>query len=224
QSDLHISHCGGFHSRRLNTLVALLSTAAALFGHPPVQWDAETLGCDPSLSSLPTRDQRSFSSALAEVADWLLDTPRHSDEFIVLYLDDQLDLQAWGKVRQLLDTVTAALPAPLFITPGELEAITRELGSVPSIEQLVRQYGKRVLLMSGADYSEEMSWLAFNHHSPCDFGEPLFSYFEPAPHCSFHPPFRSWHQPTMRGRLLRSPTCHLSYGPYNCSMKRGENI
>ena len=45
---------------------------------------------------------------------------------------------------------------------------------MPSIDQLVTVYGKRVLLMSASDYGSDMSWLAFDHHSPCDFTEPVF--------------------------------------------------
>lgn len=57
QGALRIAHCGGFHSPQLNQLVAALNALAALFGHP-LQWDAETLGCDPSMSSIPAGDQR----------------------------------------------------------------------------------------------------------------------------------------------------------------------
>lgn len=45
---------------------------------------------------------------------------------------------------------------------------------LPSVDELVGLYGKRVLLMSGSDYGHEMDWLAFNHRSPCNFSEPQF--------------------------------------------------
>ncbi len=45
---------------------------------------------------------------------------------------------------------------------------------MPTVDELVNLYGKRVLLMSASDYGEEMSWLAFSHHSLCNLDEPLF--------------------------------------------------
>ncbi|EFJ49198.1 hypothetical protein VOLCADRAFT_90100 [Volvox carteri f. nagariensis] len=212
QSDLHIAHCGGFHSPQLNALVAALSALAQLFGHPPVEWDAETLGCDPSMSSLPTRDQRTFVDALRE------------SEFLVLYLDNQMDLLRWGRVGTLMEQVMSVIPTALIITPPELNNITQQRGSMPSVDELVHVYGKRLLLMSGSDYGEEMSWLAFSHHNLCDMDEPLFRGFQGPPHCQFH----NWHldmdTPVMAGKLIRTPTCNLTYGPYNCSMLRGDNI
>ena len=56
--------------------------------------DTETLGCDPSLSSIPVRDQRSFADALAEVAAWLA-APGRAREELLIYLDDQPDLLDW---------------------------------------------------------------------------------------------------------------------------------
>ncbi|KXZ50887.1 hypothetical protein GPECTOR_14g136 [Gonium pectorale] len=153
---------------------------ARLFGHPPVEWDAETVGCNPSLSSLPTKDQRSFSSAVSEVAAWLLasqgspsPSPR-DDEFLVVYLDDQPDLAQWGHVGELLEQVTAAIPRDLIVSPAELRAITLEQGAPPSIDMLVGRYGKRVLLMSASDYGPAMDHLAHTHHSLCNLSEPLF--------------------------------------------------
>ena len=52
------------------------------------------MGCDPSLSSIPVRDQRSFAGALAEVAAWLAE-PQRSREVLLVYLDDQPDLLDW---------------------------------------------------------------------------------------------------------------------------------
>lgn len=52
------------------------------------------MGCDPSLSSIPVRDQRSFADALAEVAAWLA-APGRGREVLLVYLDDQPDLLGW---------------------------------------------------------------------------------------------------------------------------------
>lgn len=59
-----------------------------------MHWDTETLGCNPSLSSIPTKDQRLFSDTVAELAEWLR-RPENANEFLVLFLDDEKDLAAW---------------------------------------------------------------------------------------------------------------------------------
>ena len=56
------------------------------------------MGCDPSLSSIPVRDQRSFAGALAEVAAWLA-LPGRGREVLLIYLDDQADLLDWARAR-----------------------------------------------------------------------------------------------------------------------------
>ena len=53
---------------------------------------AETIGCEPSLSSIPVLRQRTLVDALQEVRAWL---DGHPGEFVVLYLDDQADLAQW---------------------------------------------------------------------------------------------------------------------------------
>lgn len=97
QGALRIAHCGGFHSV-LNTLVEAINLVAKLMRHP-IHWDTETIGCNPSLSSIAVLDQRTFKDALQEIALWLA-RPENADEFLVLYLDDQPDLLEW--VRSLI--------------------------------------------------------------------------------------------------------------------------
>eukprot|EP00955_Chlamydomonas_euryale_P010733 115869-Chlamydomonas_euryale.AAC.1 len=69
-----------------------------------MRWDAETVGCSPSMSSLPTDEQRLFADALAEVATWLA-APPNAHEFLIIDLDNQLDLLAWNKTDVLLQQV-----------------------------------------------------------------------------------------------------------------------
>ena len=52
------------------------------------------VGCDPSLSSIPVLAQRSFADALAELAAWLAQ-PENQREFLLVFLDDQLDIKTW---------------------------------------------------------------------------------------------------------------------------------
>lgn len=90
QGRLRIAHCGGYHGD-LNVLVSAVNVVAKLLGHP-IHWDTETIGCNPSLSSIPVMKQRTFKSALLEIAEWMEQNP---NEFLILYLDDQPDLLDW---------------------------------------------------------------------------------------------------------------------------------
>jgi hypothetical protein len=89
---LRIAHCGGFHSA-FDTLIQAVNLVAKLLHHP-IHWDTETIGCNPSLSSIAVLDQRTLVDALQEISAWLA-LPQNSQEFVVLYLDDQLDLLPW---------------------------------------------------------------------------------------------------------------------------------
>lgn len=73
-----------------------MNVVAKLLGHP-FHWDTETVGCNPSLSSIPVMEQRTFADALSEIRAWL-DQPENAHEFVVLYLDDQIDLSLWVSV------------------------------------------------------------------------------------------------------------------------------
>lgn len=90
---LRIAHCGGLHVEALNVLVRALNTVAKLLGHD-IRWDTETMGCNPSLSSIPALEQRTLVDALTEIADWM-NAEENKDEFLVLYFDDQPDLSTW---------------------------------------------------------------------------------------------------------------------------------
>ena len=68
QGSLRIAHCGGLHSD-FDILIQTINVVAKLLGHP-IQWDTETVGCDPSLSSIPVLEQRLLHDALAEVRSW----------------------------------------------------------------------------------------------------------------------------------------------------------
>lgn len=92
QGDLRIAHCGGFHSA-LDRLVTALNVLAKLLHHP-IQWDSETIGCQPSLSSIPAAEQRTLLTAMQELADWLA-VPNNQQEFLIVFFDDQMDLAAW---------------------------------------------------------------------------------------------------------------------------------
>ena len=74
-------------------LVKAVNLVATLLGHP-IHWDTETVGCEPSLSSIDVTAQRSFADALAELAAWLV-LPGNEQEFLLVFLDDQPDIKDW---------------------------------------------------------------------------------------------------------------------------------
>jgi len=163
---LRVAHCGGFHSAQLDRLVALLNRVARMLGHnSTIHWDAETLGCSPSLSSMAAGDQRLFSDALAEISSWL-SAPQHSSEFLVLFLDDQPDLGKWGRVGELVQQVLGAFPQGSVLTPAEARQMAGPGGSASALtmDQLVAR-GKRVLVMSGTDYGADMEGAVFSTSS-----------------------------------------------------------
>ena len=92
QGDLRIAHCGGFHSN-LDRLITAFNVLAKLLHHN-IRWDSETIGCEPSLSSIPAAEQRTLLTAMQEVADWLA-MPQNVDEFLIVFFDDQMDLASW---------------------------------------------------------------------------------------------------------------------------------
>lgn len=90
---LRIAHCGGLHMPQLNKLIDALNFVAKLL-HRHIRWDTETLGCVPSLSSIPSVEQRLLTDAMQEIKEWMV-APENADEFLILYFDDQLNLQTW---------------------------------------------------------------------------------------------------------------------------------
>ena len=92
QGDLRIAHCGGFHSN-LDRLITAFNVLAKLLHHN-IRWDSETIGCEPSLSSIPAAEQRTLLTAMQELADWLA-MPQNEKEFLIVFFDDQMDLASW---------------------------------------------------------------------------------------------------------------------------------
>lgn len=124
-SDLHIAHCGGFRSDLLDGFIAALNEVAKLIG-TGIQWDSETIGCKPSLSSIPASEQRTLDAALTELAAWL-HAPENKDEFLLVFFDDEINLIKWKKIPRLLELVKQhfsmdeiLLPADFVVRPAPL--------------------------------------------------------------------------------------------------------
>lgn len=226
--ELRIAHCGGAHVSLLNKLIEAVNVVAKLVG-ASIRWDTETFGCTPSLSSIPVGDQRTFASALEEIGAWLA-KPENAREFLVLFLDDQMDLKEWGLVPRLLDQIQAQFPRSSVFAPADLEAVQ---GDFPSMDALLDQ-GKRVMFVSGSDYEQDMADLIFPRGKPvCDWAEPELGMLDTPPTCMIKdaPPSGTGGggtgggpQAMLSGRILRTMTCELMYGPMNCDfVYRGIN-
>lgn len=80
-----------------------MNKIAKLFGSK-IQWDSQTIGCKPSMSSIPASEQRHVESAIEEIADWI-HRRENQDEFVILFFDDQSNLGKWHKVQQLIQYI-----------------------------------------------------------------------------------------------------------------------
>lgn len=205
---LRIAHCGGLHLPKLNMLLKGLNLALKLLGKS-VKWDTETLGCSPSLSSIAVDDQRLFSDALLEIRAWM-DAEENEEEVLVLYFDDQPDLETWGCVPTLLSQLADAFPHEWFYTPQDAvegssvvsnddaapsappppfpPPASPEPAPAPAWPSLAEMWakGKRLLLVSGTDYGEAMAPLVFPRggHGVCGWWEPPLKVTHVAPACS----------------------------------------
>jgi hypothetical protein len=203
QDRLRIAHCGGLHVEALNKLVEALNFVAKSFGYD-IRWDTETVGCDPSLSSIPANFQRTLLDALEEIRDWMQDA-RNENEFLILYLDDEPDLREWNVVPRLLRDILAVFPGEVIFTPAD-----RGLqDDWPSASFMVDR-GFRVMFVSSTDYGKQMEQLIFPRgRAVCDWSEPGLVDIDTSG-CT-----ASGHD-FMMGSLLRTPSCEIQYGPMNC--------
>lgn len=116
--DLRIAHCGGIKSKLLDGMITVFNKIAKMLG-TGIEWDSETIGCEPSLSSIPAKEQRPLKEALSELATWL-HTPEHADEFLLVFFDDNADLMTWNKVGMLLNYLKQYFPEEEILRPTEL--------------------------------------------------------------------------------------------------------
>ncbi|GAB4815112.1 hypothetical protein N2152v2_002158 [Parachlorella kessleri] len=185
---LRIAHCGGIHIDALNQLIRAINLVAKLL-HRHIRWDTETLGCMPSLSSIPSMEQRTLVDAMSEVKAWM-DEPGNQEEFVVLFFDDQPDLTSWGVVEHLQTDIRSVFPPEMIFTTNDHAAheAAHGNGSWPSAATMVAA-GKRLLLVSRADYGDPMRPLVFSRSATvCGWTEPNLSAVEGLPTCIVHGP------------------------------------
>lgn len=211
---LRIAHCGGLHVDGLNKLVEALNYVAKTLGFD-VRWDTETVGCNPSLSSIPAASQRLLRDALGEIKAWT-DEVRNRREFLIVYLDDEPDLLDWGVVPELVAAVRDAFPDDLVFKPPDRAATASPDAGWPTTGELL-DAGFRVMFVSSSDYGVEMKSHVFARGpGVCDWQEPSLVDID-APSCAGTARFPE-------GTLLRTPSCEIQYGPLNCDFAlRNEN-
>ncbi|CAH0480989.1 unnamed protein product [Peronospora belbahrii] len=214
-NDLRIAHCGGFRSKLLDRMIEVFNEIAKILG-TGIEWDSETIGCKPSLSSIPTKEQRPLKEALSELATWL-HAPEHSDEFLMVFFDDDTNLMKWNKVGKLLDYLKMYFLEEEILRPIELAYGT----TWPTFEELLRA-GKRVMFMSGADYLMHGEELLFVKHTICDWQEPLLP-LSPFPECRFNQSETDSGIPDANFTIFRPETSEIEYGFLNANGQIGLN-
>ena len=211
---LRVAHCGGLHVDALDKLVEALNYVAKTLGYD-VRWDTETVGCNPSLSSIPADYQRLFVDALLEIKSWM-DDPRNGREFLIIYLDDEPDLLGWGVVPQLVDEIRRVFGDDAVFKPTDRDMHGREgaAGAAgpadwPTVASLVDR-GFRAMFVSSSDYGDAMASHVFARGPDvCDWREPGLRELD-ASTCELR------EGGFMEGSLLRTPSCQIQYGPLNC--------
>jgi hypothetical protein len=216
---LRIAHCGGLHVPQLNKIVDALNFIAKLL-HRRIRWDTETLGCVPSLSSIPSMEQRLLTDAFQEIKAWM-DRPENEKEFLMLYFDDQANLQTWGVVGRLLEDILSVFPREWIFTTEDKAAWGDEW---PSQQQMLLA-GKRLLFVSGYDYGQDMAPLVFSRgQTLCGWNEPPLASIDGVPHCEVAGLGEVQTRPLFDGLLTRVISCELQYGPLSCEFVwRGTN-
>ena len=209
QGRLRVAHCGGLHVEALNKIVEALNVVAKILGYN-LRWDTETVGCDPSLSSIPARYQRTLKDALQEIKSWM-DSSDNNEQFLIIYLDDEPDLETWGVVPIIIRDILDIFEMNEIFTPTD----RLRYEQWPSVSEMLEQ-GFRVIFVSSTDFGQSMNSLIFPR------GEQMCDWFEPGlgqmrivpPQCSYQK--QKDNKFFYQGSLIRTPSCEIQYGPLNC--------
>ncbi|KAE9025608.1 hypothetical protein PR003_g11688 [Phytophthora rubi] len=213
--DLRIAHCGGFKSKLLDGMIEIFNEIAKMLG-TDIEWDSETIGCKPSLSSIPSKEQRPLKEALSELSTWL-HAPENAGEFLMVFFDDEMDLMKWKKVGKLLDYLKESFPEKEILRPIELAYHTKW----PTFEELLR-VGKRVVFMSGVDYLTYGEEILFVKDMVCNWQEPPLP-LAPFPECRFNQSKTQIGVPDENFTIFRPETSEIEYGFLNADGQIGIN-
>lgn len=144
--EVRMCHAGGAHLWWLDDILWLVGE---LTGHT-IDFDSAQIGCAPF--------DRPFESGIAEIAEWLA-RPENAGEVVVLYLDDDAELQEWGKLDLVLDPLQRHF-GNMTLPVGDIDA--RYGGRWPSRRQLVAD-GRRVIVANNLDYGPPYDEQWFGH-------------------------------------------------------------
>eukprot|EP01091_Cochliopodium_minus_P013586 TRINITY_DN4406_c0_g1_i1.p1 TRINITY_DN4406_c0_g1~~TRINITY_DN4406_c0_g1_i1.p1 ORF type:complete len:489 (-),score=87.88 TRINITY_DN4406_c0_g1_i1:22-1488(-) len=210
--ELRLAHCGGVSGGKVfdavNDFLKLVDWIEKEFKLPVLHWDTNTIGCDPSASSIPAHKQRSLESGFIEITNWI-NLPENKNEFVLFFFDDQMDLERWGKVGELVGLIEKYF-GNLVYTPVDY---VKNGGFLSSVDHMV-SLGKRVLFMSGANYGGLMNSTIFYKYGPqlCNWNEPDLTQIN-TENCTVKVG-NEW-IPINNGTLFRPETSQLWYGPVN---------
>ena len=107
--------------------------------------------------------------------------PENRQEFLIIYFDDQQDLQTWGVAGKLQEAALATFPRPSIFTQEDL---ANHKFVWPTPGQMVAS-GHRFVFVSGADYGAATAPTIFpKGDSVCGWREPPLRTIEGVPQCS----------------------------------------
>jgi len=169
------------------------------------------LGCLPSLSDVPARDQRTLDSALNETFSWI---NKNKNEFVIIYFDNEADDGNWNSGGELVSLISKYISIDEIFTPNDF--ILYE-NSFPTPQQMIDDYKKHVLFVSSTDYGTSMSSIIFARGTHiCNWYEPhSFDDFSQFPSCFWddYAPYSDV--------FLRITTSEIQYGIMDSGFKLG---
>lgn len=142
---LRTAHCGNLGSNSIQVLAQMFQEQLSKYG--TVRWNADLLGCFPSLSGIRAEEQWTTRESMEEIRSWL-DKPENKDELVVVYMDTGSELSTFGKVSELNALLTDVF-GELIVPMSEWEALQAVgwSGSSATAQRFIDQ-GHRVVLLA----------------------------------------------------------------------------
>lgn len=135
QKALRICHAGGIHLPTVEKVIHLLEK----YFNKTIHWDPETIGCFRG-------NYATLDDALQEIREWIV-LPENNRELLIIYFDEQMDLERWDFVGNITDSIHKHLHEYAFTLD-----MKRKLGNRwPTGIELIAS-GKRVLFISRQNY------------------------------------------------------------------------
>ncbi|KAL0589384.1 hypothetical protein ABG067_002603 [Albugo candida] len=230
-NQIRVAHCGGFTS---STLDSLLNRVRKLPFVGKFVHSSGIIGCQPSFSGIPTKDQQPVENLLREIANWL---QKSTTQFVFVYLDGDMQLLEEKKVNLLIKLIKDIFVDSEIFRPSDRAvrcdsdlllavhpnlAFEQNTETWPSTLELL-QYGKRVMFLSRYDYSAQDDSYLFFKENVCNWTEPSLPLTD-YPNCYFNKSqvFAS----SLYGTIDRVLSSEIQYGLFNSDgqFRQEENI